>query len=134
MTTHALSTQARGVLEGACVLSAFNGPIIGPDVADHFEKDDVFYRFAALRAGVAPENCLTVDDSTGCILGAKSAGLHTVQLYRKGGSGHSAADFATVTTDTASGSRVRVAASRGRAARYTPSPRLETAAAAHSRR
>jgi hypothetical protein len=39
-----------------------------------------------------------------------------------------------VTTDTASGSRVRVAASSGRAARYMPSPRVETADAVHSRR
>ena len=41
---------------------------------------------------------------------------------------------AKVTTDTASGSRVRVAASSGRAARYMPSPRLEMAEAAHSLR
>lgn len=98
VTTHALSTQARGVLEGARVLAAFNGPIIGPDVADHFEKDETFYRFAMLQAGVAPEHCLTVDDSTHCILGAKAAGLHTVQLYRKGGTGRSAADFSLHST------------------------------------
>lgn len=39
---------------------------------------------------------------------------------------------AKLTSDTWSGSRLRVAASSGRAARNTPSPRVELAAAVHT--
>ncbi len=84
ITSHALTNQARGLLRGGGLQQYFAGPIIGPDEIDHFQKDETFYSLAARRAGVSPRQCLAIDDTADCLVGAKAAGMHTVQLARRG--------------------------------------------------
>jgi HAD superfamily hydrolase (TIGR01509 family) len=83
VTSHAITVQAQGLLAGAGIRQYFSGPIVGPDTAERFQKDGTFYRFAARKAGVRPEECLTIDDTAMCVSGAKRAGMYTVLLSRR---------------------------------------------------
>jgi FMN phosphatase YigB (HAD superfamily) len=83
VTSHALEEQSRGLLRGGDVLRYFAAPIIGPDNADRFNKDAVFYAFAARQAGVDPAQCLTIDDSLQCVNGARAAGFQVMHIARR---------------------------------------------------
>lgn len=83
VTSHALEEQSRGLLRGGDVLRYFAAPIIGPDNADRFNKDETFYRFAAHQAGIDPALCLTIDDSLQCLRGAQAAGFQVLHIARR---------------------------------------------------
>jgi beta-phosphoglucomutase-like phosphatase (HAD superfamily) len=89
IATHMLAPQTRGVLTGAGVLSYFQGPLLCPDLIEHFRKDAAFYQSAI----IAPERCLVVEDALDGIRGAKAAGMNTVHLYRNQQPSQSPADF-----------------------------------------
>jgi phosphoglycolate phosphatase-like HAD superfamily hydrolase len=82
IASHALETQARGVLEAGGVLDLFTGPIWGVDAAEQFEKDINFYRKLALTAHADPTTCLVVDDLVAPLWAAREAGMQTVHVRR----------------------------------------------------
>ena len=83
VTSHALEDQSRGLLRGGDVLRYFAAPVVGPDTVERFSKDEVFYAFAARRAGVDPADCLTIDDSLQSVEGARAAGFQALYIARR---------------------------------------------------
>ena len=83
VTSHALEDQSRGLLRGGDVLRYFAAPVVGPDTVERFSKDEVFYAFAARRAGVDPADCLTIDDSLQSVEGARAAGFQALHIARR---------------------------------------------------
>ncbi len=80
--THGLTTQAHATLIGAGMREYFTGPLIGPDVTEHFRKHEAFFTIAALRAEVDPVQCLMVDDGVFNLDGASAIGMKTAYLCR----------------------------------------------------
>lgn len=83
VTSHALESQSNGLLRGGDVLRYFAAPVVGPDSVERFAKDEVFYAYAARRAGVDPSECLAVDDSLACLEGAQLAGFRILHIARR---------------------------------------------------
>ena len=81
--SNAILDQVRTTLLGGGILDKFNGPLIAADVAEQWAKDEQYYRFAALRAGVVPEHCLVVDDQAVPLHGARTAGMCTAWIDRR---------------------------------------------------
>jgi FMN phosphatase YigB (HAD superfamily) len=88
VTSHALSTQARATLQGGDLLAYFNGPLIGPDVAERFRKDAGFYDCATRRAAASPWRCLVIDDDPRAVNGARAAGMRALRICREPGTAH----------------------------------------------
>lgn len=84
ITSHAIASQAEALLQGGRIRSYFTGPIVGPDVAGRFDKDETFYGVAVRLAGVSPSQCLVVDDRLFALQSARQAGLGVVHLARPG--------------------------------------------------
>ncbi|MBZ0295225.1 MAG: HAD family hydrolase [Anaerolineae bacterium] len=80
----AIQAQIRGTLRGGGVLDYFAGPLIGPDITEYIFRDEHFYTIAAHKAGVTPSACMAVDDLAQNLIGAKAAGMTTVQICREG--------------------------------------------------
>jgi phosphoglycolate phosphatase-like HAD superfamily hydrolase len=83
VTTHALYTQAVGLLEGGGILQHFQGVIVGVDTLEKWERDEVYYRDVAYIAKVAPQACLIVDDVPLYLEAAHKAGMQTRQVNRR---------------------------------------------------
>jgi len=83
VTTHSLATHAAAVLIGGGVRDAFQGPLIGADTAEQFDKDTAYYALAVRRAQGTAAVCLVVDDAPRAIEEAKSAGLRAILLARE---------------------------------------------------
>jgi FMN phosphatase YigB (HAD superfamily) len=85
VTSHALSTQVRATLQGGGLLAYFNGPLVGPDVAERFRKDAGFYDCAGRQAAAEPERCLVIDDDPRAVHGARAAGMKALRICRDPG-------------------------------------------------
>lgn len=83
VTTHALYTQAIGLLEGGGIRSYFQGNIVGVDTLEKWERDQAYYRDVANMAKVKPETCLVVDDAPQYLEAARKAGMQTRQINRR---------------------------------------------------
>jgi HAD superfamily hydrolase (TIGR01509 family) len=83
VTTHALYTQAVGLLEGGGIRQHFQGVIVGVDTLEKWERDEAYYRDVAHMAKVAPESCLVVDDVPAYLEAAHKAGMQTRQVNRR---------------------------------------------------
>lgn len=82
VATHSLANQAHATLIGGRVRDYFQGPLIGADTAEQFDKDEKYYALAVRLAGTSPESCLVVDDLPGAIEAAHQVGLKTLYLHR----------------------------------------------------
>lgn len=82
--SYALAQQARSLLMRAGLMTYFTGPIIGPDVAERFEKSTQFYEAAVRLAGTSSQYCLAVDDSLSDLSSAHQVGMMTAHLDRPG--------------------------------------------------
>jgi beta-phosphoglucomutase-like phosphatase (HAD superfamily) len=80
VATHSISSQVRGILEGAGVVDYFCGPFLCPDLIERFRRDRAFF----LAADIPPEKCLVVDSQIDGIEGAHAAGMRTVYVCRNG--------------------------------------------------
>lgn len=58
----------------------FDGIVCGDEVV-HGKPDPEIFLTAAKKAGIAPENCVVLEDSKFGILAAKAAGMHSVFIY-----------------------------------------------------
>jgi FMN phosphatase YigB (HAD superfamily) len=81
--SNAILPQVRATLAGGGILDEFQGPIMGADVAGQWAKDENYYRLAASLAGVAPDQCLVVDDQLNPLQGARDASMCTAWIDRK---------------------------------------------------
>ena len=84
ITSHALVAQAAATLEGGGMREFFTGPIIGPDNAEQYRKDYLFYAFALRQAGADASVCMAVDDRSDALDEAKSMGMQTFNVRRSG--------------------------------------------------
>ncbi len=82
VVSHALIEQARGTLIGGGVYAYFKGAIISPENTGTYNKDVTFLRYAPQMSGVAPENCLIVDDRLHTVQAAKSLNMQAIQIKR----------------------------------------------------
>lgn len=82
VATHAIQAHARAVLTGGGVLDAFTGPILGPDLAERYDKDAMFYQIAALKAQAEPHHIMVVDDDSTALQQAQSIGMKTAHIHR----------------------------------------------------
>jgi FMN phosphatase YigB (HAD superfamily) len=80
--SYALSNQARTLFKSADLLDYFSGPIMGPDVAERFEKDERFYETAAHLANTSAQQCLVVDDSAHALHNAHAIGMVSAYMHR----------------------------------------------------
>jgi beta-phosphoglucomutase-like phosphatase (HAD superfamily) len=69
-----LTERTRGILAGAGLAECFHGPLIGPDVTEHFTMDAAWYQAAGVEAG----RCLVVVDSAAAAGCAQAAGMQAV--------------------------------------------------------
>lgn len=71
--------QVEIVLRGLCVIDRFQVIVAGNDVAKTKPAPDVYLR-AAEKIGVAPANCVALEDSATGITAAKAAGLRAIAV------------------------------------------------------
>ena len=83
ITTHALSSQAKGTLQGGGILKYFEGPIIGTDTLEQYDKNETYFYAAARLASVSPDRCLVVDDVPAYINAARRSHMKTVWINRR---------------------------------------------------
>lgn len=83
ITTHALSSQAKGTLQGGGILQYFEGPIIGTDTLEQYDKNQTYFYAAARMANVAPEQCMVIDDVPAYISAARRCRMKTAWINRR---------------------------------------------------
>jgi HAD superfamily hydrolase (TIGR01509 family) len=83
VTTHALKSQAEGLLIGGGVRDYFNGVIVGVETLEKYERDTAYFTQVARMSGTAPESCLVVDDVAEYLRAARAAGMRTAWIDRK---------------------------------------------------
>jgi FMN phosphatase YigB (HAD superfamily) len=91
--SNALLGQVRATLAGGGILDCFAGPLLAADVAEQWVKDAQYYRIAALRAGVPPQQCLVVDNELSALAGARQAAMRTALIDREGGGTQAGVDI-----------------------------------------
>lgn len=94
--SNGLNGHVAGCLAGAGVRDAFTGPIITPEEAGYFPKDEAYFKLACARAGVEAAACVSVDDRVGAAKLAVRVGMRAVLLNRNERHGPLTGDGQTV--------------------------------------
>jgi HAD superfamily hydrolase (TIGR01509 family) len=79
LCTASFSRWADAILGGAGLAGLFDA-VSTADMVDHTKPDPAPYLLAAKLLGVAPEQCVAVEDSAHGLTSALSAGMHVIQL------------------------------------------------------